>query len=80
MRPVTFRADDSALAPASAMAATGQPSFETSSNSNPTIQDWVSAYQPVDKALNKAFETRITNSNARQVQYNLAVVSLRSDV
>ncbi len=63
------------------MSAMGQPSqsnlqsgFE--SNYDPTVQDWQKAYQPVDKALNKAFETRITNKNARQVQFELAVVSL----
>ena len=71
----------SALAPATAMAAMGQPqpslqSFQKGSdgNFNPTIQDWVTAYKPVDKALNKVFETRIDNNNARQVQWNLAVV------
>ena len=60
----------------------GQPAFQADprsgfeSNYDPTIQDWQKAYQPVDKALNKAFETRITNANARQVQFELAVVSL----
>ena len=71
----------SALAPATAMAAMGQPSLQSfqqgaDGNFNPTIQDWVTAYKPVDKALNKVFETRITNANARQVQFNLAVVRL----
>ena len=61
------------------MAAMGQPSLASfqqgaDGNFNPTIQDWVTAYKPVDKALNKVFETRITNANARQVQFNLAVV------
>ena len=70
-----------ALAPATAMAAMGQPSLASfqqgaDGNFNPTIQDWVTAYKPVDKALNKVFETRITNANARQVQFNLAVVRL----
>ena len=64
------------------MAAMGQPSLQSfqqgaDGNFNPTIQDWVTAYKPVDKALNKVFETRITNSNARQVQFNLAVVRSR---
>ena len=59
----------------------GQPSIASlqsgfESNYDPSIQDWQKAYQPVDKALNKAFETRITNKNARQVQFELAVVSL----
>ena len=63
------------------MAAMGQPSLAqfqqgADGNFNPTIQDWVTAYKPVDKALNKVFETRITNANARQVQFNLAVVRL----
>lgn len=71
----------SALAPATAMAAMGQPALQSfqqgaDGNFNPTIQDWVTAYKPVDKALNKVFETRITNANARQVQFNLAVVRL----
>ena len=69
-----------ALAPATAMAAMGQPSLASfqqgDGNFNPTIQDWVTAYKPVDKALNKVFETRITNANARQVQFNLAVVRI----
>ena len=61
------------------MAAMGQPSLGNvqsgfESNYDPSIQDWQKAYQPVDKALNKAFETRITNKNARQVQFELAVV------
>ena len=43
-------------------------------NFDPTIQDWQKAYKPVDKALNKMFETRITNDNARKVQFELAVV------
>ena len=47
-------------------------------NYDPSLQDWADAYKPVDKALNKMFETRITNSNARQEQYNLAVVSFLS--
>lgn len=67
------------------MAAMGQPSLSADprssfeQNYDPSIQDWQKAYQPVDKALNKAFETRITNSNARQVQFELAVVSLSED-
>ena len=44
-------------------------------NYDPSLQDWADAYKPVDKALNKMFETRITNDNARQEQYELAVVS-----
>ena len=59
------------------MAGEAQPSFLDSSKQNydPSAQDWADAYKPVDKALNKMFETRITNDNARQEQYELAVVS-----
>ena len=61
------------------MAGMGQPSLQAGGqgfeqNFDPTIQDWQKAYKPVDKALNKMFETRITNNNARQVQFELAVV------
>lgn len=68
---------ESALAPATAMAGEAQPSFLDASKQNydPSVQDWADAYKPVDKALNKMFETRITNDNARQEQYELAVVS-----
>jgi hypothetical protein len=44
-------------------------------NPDPTLQDWATAYQPIDNALNNIFEQRITKDNAREVQYNLAVVS-----
>lgn len=60
------------------MSGMGQPSLTSlqgDANYDPTIQDWQNAYKPVDKALNKMFETRITNANARQVQFQLAVVS-----
>jgi len=61
------------------MAGMGQPSLQAGGkgfeqNFDPTIQDWQKAYKPVDNALNKMFETRITNNNARQVQFELAVV------
>lgn len=67
-------------APSGAPAGEGQPSFLANHvpNTDPTIQDWVSAYQPVDQALNKAFETRITKDNARQVQWELAIVRCSS--
>lgn len=68
---------ESALAPATAMAGEAQPSFLDASKQNydPSVQDWADAYKPVDKALNKMFETRITNDNARQEQYELAVAA-----
>jgi hypothetical protein len=59
------------------MAGEAQPSFMQASQQNydPSLQEWADAYKPVDKALNKMFETRITNDNARQEQYELAIVS-----
>ena len=43
-------------------------------NPNPTVEDWVEAYKPLDKAINKAFETRITKNNAYTTQFHLAEV------
>ncbi len=65
-------------APSGAPAAEAQPDFMANrvANPNPTIEDFVQAYQPVSKALDYAFETRITKDNAQKVQWNLAIVRL----
>ncbi|BDA42886.1 hypothetical protein COCOBI_03-7790 [Coccomyxa sp. Obi] len=64
-------------APLGAPAGEGLPSYmaDHTPNPNPTIQDFVEAYKPVDEALNKAFEQRITSGNAKQVQWELAVAA-----
>ncbi|EIE24474.1 hypothetical protein COCSUDRAFT_52973 [Coccomyxa subellipsoidea C-169] len=64
-------------APSGAPAAEAQPDFMANrvANPNPTIEDFVQAYQPVAKALDYAFETRITKDNAQKVQWNLAIAA-----
>ena len=65
-----------ALSPSGAPAGEAQPDFLANHvpNPDPSIQDWVEAYTPVSKALDNAFEHRITKDNAQQVQFQLAVV------
>ncbi len=43
-------------------------------NPDPTLNDWVEAYKPLDAAINHAFETRITKTNAVSTQFHLAEV------
>lgn len=65
-----------AAAPMGAPAGEAQPSFMANHvpNPNPSIGDFVEAYKPVNDALDKAFEQRITGDNAKKVQFELAVV------
>ena len=55
-------------------AGAGQPDIPQ----NPTIDDFVNAYKPLDAAVNRAFEMRINKDNAREVQFQLAVVRIFS--
>jgi hypothetical protein len=57
-------------------AGAGQPDLQAQAGvpQNPTIDDFVNAYKPLDAAINHAFEARITKTNARATQYELASV------
>lgn len=55
-------------------AGAGTPDFMANVPQNPTIDDFVNAYKPLDAAINHAFEARITKNNARSTQYELAIV------
>ncbi|CAL8467474.1 g7012 [Coccomyxa elongata] len=67
----------SSAAPMGAPAGEAQPSYMANHvpNPNPSIQDFVEAYKPVNAALDKAFEQRITSDNAKKVQFELAVAA-----
>ena len=58
-------------------AGVGQPSLqEHTANPNPSLEDWVNAYKPLDAAINKVFETRINKNNAGDQQLKLYQVGI----